>query len=242
MPALEGAPEVAAGRTLRSLLPVIRTLATVPEAMRDRIVQWVACFDLTSARGRQAARRILARAVRWEAEVFEYYPVSFTTPEPLAELVVELLDPKPGELIYDPCFGTGGLLATAARRVCTDLDSMAGTTGLEGAQATAFGVEINPHAYAVGAAQAVLAGASDPDLELRDALEARPTGPAASAGFDCVIAHPPWGRASSQGSYAFPVATNEIAMQFLQHVMASLKPGGRAVVSSPEPCLVPRGS
>lgn len=241
VPALEGPPDAAPGRMLRSLLPVIRTLATLPEGMRDRIVQWVARFDLTSARGRQTARRILARAVRWETEVFEYHRVSFTTPEPLAELMVELLDPKPGELIYDPCFGTGGLLATAVRRVCTDLDGMAGATGLEGPQAAAFGVEINPHAYAVGAAQAVLAGASDPELELRDALEALPTGPGASAGFDCVIAHPPWGRVRPQGSYTLPVATNETAMQFLQHVMASLKPGGRAVVVLPSHVLYRRG-
>lgn len=32
------------------------------------------------------------------------------TPSEIAELIVELLDPKPNELIYDPCCGSGGFL------------------------------------------------------------------------------------------------------------------------------------
>lgn len=34
----------------------------------------------------------------------------FTTPQPIADLMLELADPKPGDHIYDPCFGMGGLL------------------------------------------------------------------------------------------------------------------------------------
>jgi type I restriction enzyme M protein len=38
------------------------------------------------------------------------YSGQFFTPPAVVELMVELAKPQPGERIYDPCFGTGGLL------------------------------------------------------------------------------------------------------------------------------------
>src|SRR5437867_452016 len=40
----------------------------------------------------------------------------FATPPALADLMVELVAPRVGARVYDPCFGTGGLLVRAARR------------------------------------------------------------------------------------------------------------------------------
>ena len=241
VPALEGAADVAQGSMLRSLAPVLTSFNTIPTALRDRLVHWVACFDMSSATGRKVAQKILTRAVEWETSVFENHPISFSTPAPLAELMVEILDPKPGGRVYDPCFGTGGLLARTVHRTYKGDEGIAGNSGSRSTQGGVFGVEINPHAYVVGAAQAVLAGASDPRLELRDALEGPPRGSESSNGVDYLIAHPPWGHVRPNASQALPVATNEVAMRFLQHAMALLNPGGRAVVALPHHVLYRRG-
>lgn len=127
------------------------------ESTGPRIISWGTCFDLRSARGRQVAARVLERAVRRAAAS------SGTTPRPLAELMVELLDPKPLEAVYDPCFGTGELLAGVARRLAGDQRSSDDATGVE----PVFGLEHDPDAYVVGLAQVALAGC-DPVVTCRD--------------------------------------------------------------------------
>ena len=208
---------------------------TIPPTHLDRLVSWVACFDTSSATGRREAGEIIeflvqttvvhvagrARRPGWD---------KITMP-PLATLMVELLDPKPGGRIYDPCFGTGGLLATAVRKAQSGLEESRAVNG------EALGAEIDPQAYIVGAAQVALAGPLHPRLEPRDALDGELATEASSAGADYVVAHPPWGRARPDNQHAIPVATKEIAMRFLQHVMASLNPGGRAVVALPDHVL-----
>ncbi len=140
--------------------PVLRYL--VGRIQRDEstgpeIVSWGTCFDLRSDRGRRVAARVLERAVRRAAAS------AVTTPRPLAELMVELLDPKPLEAVYDPCFGTGELLAGVARRLADGRRSSDDATGVE----AVFGLEHDDDAYVVGLAQVALAGC-DPVVSRRD--------------------------------------------------------------------------
>jgi type I restriction enzyme M protein len=44
----------------------------------------------------------------------------FFTPSEISELLVKLLDPKPGEQIYDPACGLGSLLIKCAKHISTD--------------------------------------------------------------------------------------------------------------------------
>ena len=41
----------------------------------------------------------------------------FYTPKPVVELLVNLLDPQPGHTVYDPTFGSGGMLVESAHHV-----------------------------------------------------------------------------------------------------------------------------
>ena len=78
---------------------------------------------------------------------------------------------------------------------------------------------------------------SQPRLFHGDALEFSPQDLGAPEGFDYVVADPPWGRIDTSSAHQLPMATHEASMQFLQHVMAALKPGGRAVIALPERVL-----
>ena len=156
--------------------------------------------------------------------------------------MLELADPQPGDRVYDPCFGFGELLVGAARRLREAARTAPPRVWAGIRQAGIFGIEINRISYAVGLCRILLAGIDRPGLELSDTLE-RPLPRSRSGdGFDCIMAVPPWGMRTSRvpaGQFPFPNRNSESL--FLQHVMANLRSGGRAVVALPEGPLFRHG-
>ena len=167
----------------------------------------------------------------------------FATPNQVATLMLELADPQPGDRVYDPCFGFGEVLVGAARRLQEAARTAPPRVWAGIRQAGIFGIEINRISYAVGLCRILLAGIDRPGLELSDALE-RPLPRSRSGdGFDCIMAVPPWGmRTSHVPAGQFPFPNRNLESLFLQHVMANLRPGGRAVVALPEGPLFRHGS
>ena len=219
LPALHDGPH-------RSLPTVVKALLRESPAVVEALVRWVRDFDLGNVPGRQAAGDALAALVE-EATGKDTTAGDFTTPQPVVEMMVDLLDPSPGDSIYDPCFGNGSLLTTAARRL---------------QQPSVFGVEIDPHAYCVGRARVLLAGIEEPHLELANALHPPSENEHPPQQFDCILAVPPWGGHVRPGiAKGFAVPTANYEMLFLQHVMVSLRRGGRAVVALPDAALFRTG-
>ena len=234
LPALHNAPNSNLGYSLQRLVPVVEDLAYEPPELIEALVQWTQAFNLEIATGRQAAGDALAALVEKTTEQNAKIVGWFTTPQPIVEMMADLLDPSPGERIYDPCFGTGGLLATVASRLHEKAMSMPPKVWTEVRQQSVFGVEINPSAYSIGLARVVLAGIDYPGLELGDTLERPLAKDRFSEGFDCIMAVPPWGgRVRSEAA--------NLETLFLQHVMASLRPGGRAVIALPDGALFRTG-
>ena len=242
LPALSSAPNGMLGQSLHRLVPVFERLVLEPPAMIDTLTRWTQAFDMETLSGRQAAGDALSTFVEEASGIGGKMGGEFTTPRPVVELMVDLLGPNPGERIYDPCFGSGALLATAASRLREKALQMPPKVWTEIQQRGVFGVEINPFAYSIGLARVVLAGIEHPGLELGDALERPLAKDRSSEGFDCILAVPPWGgRVQHEIAAHFPVAAANIETLFLQHVMASLRRGGRAVVALPEGVLFRTG-
>lgn len=205
------------------------TLEPVAELFR-----WIDSLPFDSADDRAATGNIL------EVLISDFMggreTGQFTTPQPIVDLMIELADPKPGDRIYDPCFGMGGLLVACTRRLQEQARVLSPRSWLEIQETSIFGVEINPIAYAIGLTRVVLAGIDYPRLELGDTLERSLLRNRASEGFDRILAVPPWGQRSTSYAYRneFPFPTSTTEALFLQHIMASLRPGGRAVVAFPD--------
>ncbi len=236
LPALRNAPDRGPGKYLKLLAPIVENLVRESPEVIETLLEWGRPFDLESDTGRHSAGNALGALVANAAETGEI-PGDHTTPKRVVELMAELLDPRPGERVYDPCFGAGGLLATVAGRLLENATRMP-----ESLQQSVYGVEISPYAHVIGLARVVLAGMDQPGLELGDALDRPPAGERSSEGFDCVVAVPPWGRhARAQSATHFPVPSTHIETLFLQHAMASLRPGGRAVVALPDGALYRTG-
>ena len=163
----------------------------------------------------------------------------FYTPRSVVQLLVRILDPQPGESVYDPACGSGGMLIEAVHHMnhsslcCGNI----------------FGQEKNVVNSAIAKMNLFLHGASDFNIMQGDTLRnPKILQGGEVAKFDCVIANPPfslvkwgslewssdkygrniWGTPSdSCGDYAW-----------IQHMIASMAPGnGRMAVVMPQGVL-----
>ena len=215
--------------------PLVTHTAEKSRPTYERLYACVRQIDLGTPDGRTLAARlfddvlhtVMARQGRLVGE--------FATPNQVATLMLELADPRPGDRVYNPCFGFGELLVGAARRLREAARTAPPRVWASIRQAGIFGIEINRISYAVGLCRILLAGIDRPGLELSDALERPLPRSRSEDGFDCIMAVPPWGmRISRAPTGQFPFPSRHSESLFLQHVMANLRPGGRAVVALPE--------
>ena len=203
------------------------------------VLGWCNATDFSDERGRRRAGDVLAIVADPVGGVGGERMSECTTPQAIADLMVELLNPRPGERIYDPCFGGGSLLTAVAKRLRRETARASSSAS----PSSLFGMEIDPHAYCVGLARVVLAGTEHARLELGDTLEGTWTEDEAAGGFDGVVAVPPWGRRARRETWRDPqFAASTIETLFVQHVMTSLRPEGRAVIALPDAALYRGGS
>lgn len=164
----------------------------------------------------------------------------FFTPREVIRVMVKVVDPKIGEAVYDPCCGTGGFLAQAYQymkkkvRTATDLETL--KTG------TFYGREKENLVYPIALANLVLQGIDEPHiwhgntltgLEVYGGLFSN-----AQALFDVVLTNPPFGgKEGKDAQTQFAYKTSSTQVLFLQHVIDSLKPGGRCGIVMDEGVL-----
>lgn len=157
----------------------------------------------------------------------------FFTPREVIRAMVRAVDPKIGEKIYDPCCGTGGFLAQAFEHVRSTLDQAATPDQLDTLKHdTFFGREKENLIFPIGLANLVLHGIDQPNLWHGNTL----TGQEIYGGlfqnapplFDVVLTNPPFGgKEGKEAQTRFAFKTGATQVLFLQHVMDSLKRGGR---------------
>lgn len=224
---------------LHRIAPAVEKLGRLPLSVLDTVIQWLAShpFETPFDRRRllEAFDVVLFRCLR------DRGAGQFRTPASVARLIVALANPTEGERIYDPCFGTAGLLTAAFAYVRERLPEHFVRSGNPPLHVA--GVEINADVYTIGLTRLALAGIADPQLELGNSLERTPLTNPQSEGFDIVLANPPWGgKVDLRSRDHFPVRTNDSASLFVQHALSQLRPGGRAVIVVPSSVLFGTGS
>ena len=232
----------AAARYAARVAPLVTHTAERSRPIYERLYACVCQIDFGTPDGRTLASRLFDDVLHTVMARRGKLVGEFATPNQVATLMLELVDPQPGDRVYDPCFGFGELLVGAARRLREAARTAPPRVWAGVRQAGIFGIEISRLSYAVGLCRILLAGIERPGLELSDALE-RPLPRSRSGdGFDCIMAVPPWGmRVSRTPAVEFPFPNRQSETLFLQHVMANLRPGGRAVVALPEAPLYRHG-
>ena len=163
----------------------------------------------------------------------------FYTPRPVVTLMVRIVDPKPGETVYDPACGTGGILIESRNHIGDDKLTLG----------KLYGQEKNLSTSAIARMNLFLHGAEDFHIYRGDTLR----NPAflshdSLQTFDCVVSNPPfslenWGDeiwASDRYGRNFlgipPAKTGDFA--WIQHMIKSMKPKkGRMAVVLPQGVL-----
>ena len=157
----------------------------------------------------------------------------FFTPREVIRIVVEVLAPEIGETIYDPCCGTGGFLAQAAEYFVKKYSASRTTEQSRIlSEETFYGCEKDDTVYPMAIANLVLHGIDRPHLWHGNTLtKERSAGSIFEDPFqfhDIVLSNPPFGgKESKETQKLFDFQTGATQVLFLQHILDSLKDGGR---------------
>ena len=146
---------------------------------------------------------------------------------------MRVIAPTVGETIYDPSCGTGGFLAQSYEFMCDRLGNQATAEQLETLkQRTFWGREKENLIYPIALANLVLHGIDRPNLWHGNTLTGMEIYGGLFAGapsqYDVILSNPPFGgKEGKEAQTNFHYKTGATQVLFLQHVIRSLKSGGR---------------
>ena len=190
----------------------------------------------------------------------------FRTPRHIIRLLVDMLEPKPTDVIGDPACGTGGFLVsvmkylqetyTTPEAVIEEIDSETNAVAKiytgdlleehrDHIQSQMFhGFDFDATMLRIAAMNLMLHGVEDPDIHYQDTLSTGFTDRyprQASEGFDVIFANPPF-----KGSLDFEdvhsglqrqLKTKKTELLFLALILRMLKTGGRSATIVPDGVL-----
>jgi type I restriction enzyme M protein len=182
----------------------------------------------------------------------------YFTPRPLIEVVVECVSPQLGEVVCDPACGTAGFLLAAHDYLRRQNPKMTAAQRRRLATKSIRGVELVEEVARLATMNLLLHGVggnAEDELPIacEDSLKKPPT-----RQVDVVLTNPPFGVKGSvtytQGKASrtddsltivrpdFWVQTANKQLNFLQHIVALLKPDGRAAIIVPDNVLFETGA
>jgi type I restriction enzyme M protein len=164
----------------------------------------------------------------------------YFTPRLLIESIVRCMKPDPRAskdfTIHDPAVGTGGFLVSSFEWLMKETKAAVDRALARRLRAGVYtGNELVARPRRLALMNLYLHGIED-GITLGDAIY----NPDPGIRYDCVLTNPPFGtRGANQAPDRddFTVETSNKQLNFVQHVLSILKPGGRAAIVLPDNCL-----
>ena len=164
----------------------------------------------------------------------------FFTPRPLIQSMVRCVKPDPRGhrtfAIGDPAVGTGGFLVAAYEWLFAQSGgAFERDTAKRVKTSTYFGQEIDQKPRRLALMNLYLHNV-EPHIVIGDSIYETPT----NQRYDVILTNPPFGtKGANQAPDRddFVVSTSNKQLNFLQHILTILKPGGRAAVVVPDNVL-----
>ena len=165
----------------------------------------------------------------------------YFTPRVLIQAIVSCMKPDPRVhaefTISDPACGTGGFLVAAHEWLISQTKggSLERSITKRVREKTYFGQDLVARPRRMALMNLFLHGVR-PQIVLGDTIAESP----GSQRFDVVLTNPPFGTKGANQApdrEDFTIATSNKQLNFVQHVLTILKPGGRAAVVLPDNCL-----
>ena len=164
----------------------------------------------------------------------------YFTPRVLIRSIVRLMKPDPREhsnfTICDPACGTGGFLVAAYQWLLEQTGGGFDRKELKRIKTkTYYGQDLVLRPRRLALMNLFLQGL-ETTIEVGDAIYEPDRGDR----FDCILSNPPFGTKGANqvpGREDFTIETSNKQLNFIQHILTTLKTGGRAAVVLPDNCL-----
>jgi type I restriction enzyme M protein len=164
----------------------------------------------------------------------------FFTPRVLIQSIVRCMKPDPREkkdyTICDPASGTGGFLVSAFEWLMKISDGKIERKDAKRIMNnTYYATELVARPRRMALMNLYLHGIHA-NIELGDSIYE----PLKGIRFDCILTNPPFGTKGANQAPTrddFTIETSNKQLNFIQHVVSILKPGGRAAMVLPDNCL-----
>ncbi len=154
----------------------------------------------------------------------EYY-----TPRPLIRTIVQVVNPKIGDKIYDGAVGSAGFLVEAFDYLSRDREKLSPEEWEKLQKKTFYGKEKKSLAYIIATMNMILHGIEAPNITHTNTLAENLADIQEKDRFDIILANPPFGgKERAEVQQNFPIKTGETASLFLQHFIKILRAGGSA--------------
>jgi type I restriction enzyme M protein len=165
----------------------------------------------------------------------------FRTPRHIIRLMVELVEPKPADVLCDPACGTAGFLVAAGEYLRERHPEILRDAKLRKHfhEGLFHGFDFDNTMLRIGSMNMLLHGVENPDIRYRDSLAQDHAGEEEK--YTLVLANPPFAGSLDYENTAKDlleiVKTKKTELLFLALFLRLLKPGGRAAVIVPEGVL-----
>ena len=164
----------------------------------------------------------------------------YFTPRPLIESICNVMKPDPRAnpqwTLCDPACGTGGFVICAYDWLKAETGNKFDYRDVERiTKRTYYAQDLVQRPRRLALMNAYLHGL-EPHIYLGDTIYEAPR----SQQFDCILTNPPFGTRGANQAPArddFTIETSNKQLNFVQHVVNALKPGGRAAMVLPDNCL-----
>ena len=162
----------------------------------------------------------------------------FRTPRHIIQLMVEMTEPAPTDVICDPACGTAGFLVASGEYVRTHHPAMLRDPKASGHfhHGMFHGFDFDATMLRIGSMNMLLHGVENPNIQYRDSLAQDHAGEEEK--YSLILANPPFAGSLDYEGVAKDllalVKTKKTELLFLALMLRLLRPGGRAAVIVPD--------
>lgn len=164
----------------------------------------------------------------------------YFTPRPLIQSIIRVMKPDPRSksdfTICDPSCGTGGFLTLAYEWLLKETKGALDRDSIRRIKnKTYYGYELVPRPARLAMMNLFLHGVTS-EIKIGDTIYE----PFDGKKFDCILTNPPFGtKGANQAPERedFTIITSNKQLNFVQHYLTALKPGGRAAIVLPDNVL-----
>ena len=165
----------------------------------------------------------------------------FYTPRAVTQFIVDMVNPKLGEIVLDPACGTGGFLVSTLENMRKEVDSV---EELQRLGKNIRGIEKKPLPHLLCMTNLMLHDIEEPNIKHDNSLSKPLREYSSKDMIDVVVTNPPFGGAEEEGienNFPNEFQTRETADLFLVLIMKLLRDEGRCGIILPDGFLFGEG-